>query len=191
MENQQATEAQKGWLAGIIDGEGCLSMRVYRRKKGTWRSSVFVRIDNTNKDIIEEASHIMKLMQIPHHVCLRSRTVSDKPVYQITIQGLLRCSNILPKIKPYLVGKRKQLDLLLSFINRRVNHNKLYAVGKTYYTQEDINDIQEIRKLNKRGLGVLNDYTLPPVNEFVGGRYSLNSVGNTEKQAEMSCSVLN
>jgi hypothetical protein len=189
MDNQQATEAQKGWLAGIIDGEGCLSMRVYRRKNGYWRSSVFLKVDNTNKEIIDCVGHIFSLMNIPHYICERGRTTSHKPVYQIIVQGLKRCGNALPKIHPYLIGKRKQAELLMSFVGRRINHNKLYAGNQNYYTQQDLDDIQQIRKLNQRGRGVLNDYTLPPRNEFVGGRYSLNSDGDTEKQAEMTCSL--
>jgi len=194
MDNQQATEAKMGWLAGIIDGEGCITMRVYKRTTGNyWRSCALIVITNTSKIMLEEIHQILSSLRVGHFFREDSRkTVTKKRIFSLRIDGLKRCQKFLPLIIPYLIAKRPQAEVLLRFVNRRIDGANKRFDGNCYfknqkfaYTEEDRQDIQIIRTLNHRGIGVPNDYKLPPKS----GRYSLNSKETLEKQAEMTCSV--
>lgn len=48
-------DLEKGWIAGIIDGEGSVSMD----KNGTWRRPI-VSVISTDKEIIDELTRISK-----------------------------------------------------------------------------------------------------------------------------------
>ena len=63
MGNQQATEAEIGWLAGIIDGEGHIGLSNQNSKK-VRSVRVDLQIVNTDIKLIEKLVNILRKMSM-------------------------------------------------------------------------------------------------------------------------------
>lgn len=116
------------WAAGFIDGEGSFSLRVYHRKftknkytkkeKNYYRESVqpIIQISQIDK---EPLMKIQKLSNSPRNPYPENRPNMNYPYWHLYIIGKERLLNFLKKIKPYLVVKKKQCELLIEALNRQ------------------------------------------------------------------------
>ena len=75
MGNQQATDAELGWLAGIIDGEGWLGVSLetehwYREGKNTRQQSIKVEIKvvNCDPEIVVKTAQIMQKLGVNPYI---------------------------------------------------------------------------------------------------------------------------
>src|SRR4051812_26819512 len=111
MGNQQATEAELGWLAGIIDGEGWLGICVesehwYREGMNTRQHSIKVEIKVTNCDpeIIVKTAQIMQKLEVNPYI--RQPKVdlkkNHKQPYEISTKRLAPVQRIILAVRPYL-----------------------------------------------------------------------------------------
>ena len=173
MGNQQATDAELGWMAGIIDGEGWLGMCVgaeqaYRPTHHTRQYSVTVDIKVTNCDpeIIVKAAQIMRKIGVnPYirqpHVELK---VNHKPHYEVSVHRMGPVKRVIDAVLPYLTGtKLERAHLILRFMQLRdINpgtENPAYANGargrhgpRTIkpYTAEELDLVEQCRALQSR-----------------------------------------
>lgn len=124
--------AQLAWLAGIIDGEGCITAGAYRvnlaRADGStrYRLSLFVSVTNTNEDIILTANELFERLAgvkpILHMHTSKSRKEqhrTHKVCWRTHVSGGPAVSKVLQAVLPYLVGKRRQAELLIAVIGHR------------------------------------------------------------------------
>lgn len=155
MDNQQGTIAL-AYLGGIIDGEGSIYASTHNAKgrKKNW-AQIELKIANTNFELIDHISAILTNLEMPYYVT-NSRRVKQqhKEHKSICIVGLKRMHKFLPVIIPYLVIKRPQAILALRYINSRLRNTS----RKAPFLPEEIEILAEIKKLNHRGNGHLNDY---------------------------------
>lgn len=106
------TEAERGYLAGILDGEGSIGMyqHVYRRgDKLRVQYVVSVHIANTNQDLIEWLA-----AKIPRsHVRwdIRKDRQNRRPCGQWTLSTNPAIA-LLRELEPYLIAKRRIATLL-------------------------------------------------------------------------------
>ena len=173
MGNQQATDAELGWLAGIIDGEGWLGMSVetehwYRVDKNTRQHSVKVEIKVTNCDpaiVYRTAEILLKLGINPY---IRKQGVALKPnhaqPYEVSIKRMAPVQLALTAIRPHLTGtKAERADIIQSFILLRQHNpgvpNPSYADGQKGrrgprtirpYTAQEIALVERCRALQSR-----------------------------------------
>lgn len=162
MGNQQETisEFELGWLAGILDGEGTISINrlMSHRKNATLTSRI--SIGNTNFTIIRNLKRIFKKLKIKLFIQKNQRVKGKnwKSAYIIQISHIKGVKSLLDVITPYLIGKKLQAEIVLSFVNSRMKiYDRLGRVpGKggtgTPYTKEEISLWKKARKLNKKGL---------------------------------------
>lgn len=154
MDNPHVQESQLGYLAGIIDGEGTITIERSgnRRLNGITGLQAKVNVANTNWAIIEYVVGILKRLGVNPHI--KSQPIGygtrprNKQCWWVTVGGLTKTAKVLNVIKPYLVGKRAQADLVLDFINYRGDAQ--LAKGKPYGPFE-ANLVEKIRALNFRG----------------------------------------
>ncbi len=106
------SETQRAYLAGIIDGEGCI--RMFRRApQGTRNAAytMYVSIANTSPLLRQWLE-----THLPVHVYWRplngSRNPRHKDGYSWILAGNRQVMVFLREICPYLVIKREQADLL-------------------------------------------------------------------------------
>ena len=136
-------EAVIAYIAGIIDGEGCVTItrrKIRRLKTNNWYYEPQVVTSNTNKELLyfcvkHYGGWIAKLRK-----CKRKHSVA----YQWKVTGdKMRC--LLNSINPYLIVKRKQANLVLLFPNYKGNGQKART---DIEKQEQENLWLAIKKLN-------------------------------------------
>ena len=121
------TEAQKAYLAGIIDGEG--SLTIVKNKSGKlWP---ILSITQKNPQLLYWIKNT-----IGHgYICRRKRDIYH---FYLRRQSLIK--DLLGLIKPYLILKRKQAEILIQFCENRLKNR--------YYTKQDFDLEKKIKEAN-------------------------------------------
>jgi len=108
------SDFQLGYLAGIVDGEGCITL-VADRRRGNYRPLVYVC--NMNEEVIKYVNAVLNPFgRLKVHDYRRGK---KKPIHSVTINRYHDAYIVLSKLIPYLKGKRRQAELILEFINMR------------------------------------------------------------------------
>jgi len=119
-------ETEKAYLAGIIDSESCITVT-----NSIGRSHQLVlNVCMVDKPVIE---YIAKLTN--SNVRTGRITTSGKQSYQIALSGR-GVQQVLQDIKPYIIGKRNQVDLALMF--PMVKHGYNGISNETYELRNKI-----------------------------------------------------
>lgn len=162
MGNPHAQETELAYLAGIIDGEGTVTLEWSgRRAKRSLMPGLrpTVHITNTDEILIQHCLNVLKKFNIKPQI--RSQPVGyksrKKRCYWLKIQGLSRVKKLLEPIKPFLIVKSAQAALLLEFINHRGDPR--LAKGKKY-GQVEKGILDKIRALNLRGASETEDRSI-------------------------------
>lgn len=172
MDNQQETKFlfELGWLVGIIEGEGTLSIYPSAIYKGKKQYKPVFRICNTDYRIIERIIDFCKKLDIAIYIKEEKPRIPKignyqyRPLYNIVISGYKRIKNFLEIVKPkYFVGKREQAALVYEFVISRLNSKPEMGWQSTnwHYSARELEIFNKIKKLNLRGKGkrILTDYT--------------------------------
>jgi DNA-binding XRE family transcriptional regulator len=160
---QILTEAEKGWLAGIIEGEGSITMHAKHKAWKGWKGigvDLSVWVVNIDEGIIDKTSKLLKKMGIEPRLHKR-KTVPlfhengsryKSPEKTLVVIGTSKMDNILEllrNIKPYLAGEKKaRASLMVQFIERRLarkgEHTKKGAPWFDGYDWEIVRQFYEI-----------------------------------------------
>jgi len=113
------SETEKGYLAGIIDGEGCIMLARHLGKRGKYVYHVYVAIANTSVALhhwLEQRLPGAGYVRQRRRVKVDARSTSNQPLwrtgYDWIISGNRVAMVLLREITPYLVIKRAQAELL-------------------------------------------------------------------------------
>lgn len=141
------TIAEAAYLAGLVDGEGTLSVWKERRPANItgFRYKVTFTIAQANQKFLEEIGRMGGNGSV--RLCTRNRPErGHKPVYTVRFYSH-QTRWLLPQLLPYLRIKRRQAELVLKFLGTtdRSRRDRL-AHGE----RADLYD--ECHALNKRGL---------------------------------------
>jgi hypothetical protein len=101
------------YIAGMIDGEGCL--RIYNPTNNDGynrKSQTILTIANTNKEVLE---WIKNKLDCGNIYVREHNNPKWKPVYNLRIASRLQIIKILKKIKPYIIIKKEKLKELLEY----------------------------------------------------------------------------
>ena len=152
-----------GWLAGIIDGEGTITITPRKRTDGTCKHEGFqvsVRVANTDLAMIRKIEELTKRMIGSTGYVLERRPNRCKKQYYWMIasrQALV----LLKLVKPYLVTKSPQARIAIE-LQERISTRQGYNVprisgglkGSTLTTDEYVireKLFHEIKLLNVKG----------------------------------------
>lgn len=169
------TPAEAGYLAGFMDGEG--SLTIGRARKPAHRSGYtyigIMTASNTDLD----ALHSIVAMCGGGKVQMQDKRSHPlhRPTYR-TLWSHGQIRELLPQIQPYLLIKRQQAELLLEFLNSKVNGRN--ATAATWQRQESLR--ARIRSLNRRGITDTSEerLTVRDVRERVVPRCSIDGCGD-------------
>jgi hypothetical protein len=182
---QTLTDAEKGWLAGILDGEGSILLFLGVKKGGKLNNvSPQVTVGNTEKEMIEQYASLLKKIPAGVHVSSRvpkcggikstmtpKRAEKYKRLYVASSVGFSRVKSVLKVVTPYLVtSKKKKAELILEYINYRFSQGVTTnaKTGAKYckipYTDTDYKMMLEILAMQHSKhtpivKGLLRDYT--------------------------------
>ena len=137
MDNPQETlsQAEWGWLAGMIDGDGCISMHVRKKAGAHWGGNgvdLRITINNGDGGIIQKAADLFKRLGAnpsisevepePIHNGTRATVYHpNRNVMCLHLHKMVYIAIVLVGIEPHLAGEKKyRSQLMLEFIQRRV-----------------------------------------------------------------------
>ena len=132
-------EVEKAYLAGIIDGEGTVTLMKHHKNE---TPTPYVSVANNNLGLLQWIKNRIggticsKKKRLPHH--------NDSYAWSVRQDRAIR---LLNEIKSYLIIKRPQADLI-------TEQYKLVTHRAGKYTVKMLNGkmklVAEIRKLNQR-----------------------------------------
>ena len=140
MGNQQVTDLEIGWLAGILDGEGSMSMRVWPYK-GKVHFVVSIGLANTSSELIEKFSDICSRLGASFHKYSKNVPSGFLPAWDLETKKISHCARIIRATIDSMTSKKERAKLLLAFCERRLNFAKACVDnGKSISREHPYND---------------------------------------------------
>lgn len=116
----QVKETQLAWLAGIIDGEGCIGAfrktRKHRSGNTTMLPVPYVTIVNSSHSLMVEVESILKALGVSAYGFHESRNGTNRLMKRFAIKNLESILTLLDAVIPYLVAKRVQAEVMREFL---------------------------------------------------------------------------
>lgn len=154
-----------GWIAGVVDGEGTITISPRSRTDNTcvnngWQVSV--RVANTDKRMIDKLDALTRLISGSAGYVQEKRPNRCKRQYYWMVAAR-KALIFLKLIEPYLVVKREQARIAIEMQERMTSFTGIYIVdrdsrGRVKRTQmlpEEVEYRQKlyerIKELNRRG----------------------------------------
>ena len=143
--NPTWTETELAYLAGIVDGEGCISISTSRKHEGCR-----LEVVNTDPRLIE---------WIHERFGGTIRLRDDRPAHQKSIwywfAGVQTAADILLALLPYLVIKRAQATLLLEYrVTVNTERDVIHQVLPNEVRQHRAELKSQLMILNRKGVAV-------------------------------------
>lgn len=144
------TEEEKAYLAGIIDGEGSITISVSTDLSMT-RKKVFrpmITITNTYLDLVSwilEKTGLGKIAIVKKN----KKFLHHKQAYRWTAWSQ-QANQIIENIYPYLIVKKKQADIFFQMFRKKSEKRKNRKLSNDEW-QNYIVLTEQIRVLNKKG----------------------------------------
>jgi hypothetical protein len=132
--NQQpnVSDIQIGWLCGLIDGEGTLTLR-WSAVRGKRYLAPFLQIANGDIATLDKCVEILSAIGVGHNVRWidpAASRLTKRTYWTILVVGMKRLERLLPLIMPYLVTKQRQGHLVWEFIRERMSKNQRTEYGE-------------------------------------------------------------
>jgi hypothetical protein len=152
MDNPQETDLI--WLAGFLDGEGSFGVNATKRKNGKFQLLPAIQVASTEPRAVLKIKKIFEDNEIAHYtngyMSLEYRNA--KPAYSIRLGRLSMIARLLDLIRPYLVVKDAQADLLREYVRLRMEAGAKQGspIGQESGPKEWA-IFEKLREINKKG----------------------------------------
>lgn len=111
----QITDTQAAWLAGIIDGEGCIAvMRQVRADRPSVRYWITLRISMVHYPTLENIQQITGLSKVHARKGSKPRQPNERQPWYWNVASR-EAAAVLTRVLPFLVTKRIEAELTLEF----------------------------------------------------------------------------
>ena len=176
------SDKELGWLVGIVEGEGCLSMT--RKKSRKNRFAISFNISNSDIILIQKCKEIIDQI-IGRECAIIRHSVAKlyyKPVYRVWLYTFEDMKKFLEVIIPMMFSDKKlQAEIMLRFVTRRLllNSVKSHFPKSPEYTKEDfkyleamksakniIKSVETIRSLSPRDNDIVRAATISKIAEL-------------------------
>jgi hypothetical protein len=114
-------EVDAAWLAGIIDGEGCIHTTYANGKKSKNHYRCRVEVRNTDPFMIQRITQILANSQIQFFLQFVKYEGKWKDQLVVVVTGYKAIQSLLKMVLPHLTAKQKEAQLMAEFINWRLN----------------------------------------------------------------------
>ncbi len=147
---QRKSKADWAWLAGIIDGEGCINVAVYRGSK-IGRYQLGVRVKMTHRPTIERCGEIAGVGRPVYSIPRDSGR--KKALYSWHVTRTVDVQYVLRNVLPYLTTKKAQALVGLEFpLPRKYNNWSSEGRGRSAICRAlQVVVAQAMSNLNQRG----------------------------------------
>ena len=110
------------WLAGAIEGEGCLYAYWGVTGRKTPALRVALAIANTHPAFIRKVTECLVDLESHFYIVIAKATVKKhckRDIAQVVVEGQGRLKKLLRQLLPYLACKKRQAEILLELIAYR------------------------------------------------------------------------
>ena len=130
-----ASEAEIGWLAGIIDGEGCIYGHFANRHRNSTggNMAIEIRVESTSIAMIGKVALLCK--DIGVHCTIdsnRRQKGSTKESHRVNITRRDEVLKFLRVVRDYLVVKQSEADVTIAFYERFGDQRRDHSARATY-----------------------------------------------------------
>jgi hypothetical protein len=132
---KKMSETEKAYLAGFVDGEGCICITKHYNKKRT-RSPIYhldLSISSTNLEIVEYIANMTGAGSI--HIGVKEN--EDHRAGYIWVVGCNKAIDVLNEIYPYLRIKKTQAEIAFLFQKTMSASNRRRGVPKAIMEQRE------------------------------------------------------
>lgn len=169
MDNQQERfEKRMSWLAGIIEGEGWITlMRRLVHQKNKKKTICFtpnIGMTNCDKFIVNEVKNLFDSLNLHYRFQTRigkigSDGILRKTRFEISIASMRDIKTLANRILPYMIGEKKnRVHKLFEYFDVRERKGKKGPNSKYGYEEEKI--YKELYSYKGKSQSkILNDYT--------------------------------
>lgn len=136
-------DAELGWFAGLLEGEGCITFFEQRRSRGGKDIICGLQISNCDLLIINKLTEILKQNNLSWYV--REKKVyksNHSQSFYIECRQQEMIKKSLDLFTPYMYGlKKAKAQLVLDYLNKRIERSKSGGKYNTRYTEDDFSMI--------------------------------------------------
>jgi hypothetical protein len=151
------SETQKAYLAGLIDGEGCLTILKNKSQQNENVSPVYTAcliIVMTDSEVIQYIKDLLGVgsIFIQHR---ENQGLKHSDTYRYTLNTHGKLYELLSSISPYMIVKRDEAAILLEYLALP----KAKQAGRNhstspYYVMQRETYYQRLRDIKTRGKGI-------------------------------------
>lgn len=152
------------YIAGIVDGEGCLMMRrispkskCMQKKGSCYKNPKYMpmfcigMVEKVIPDLIQKLTGKSKVRE--------ERVQGRRSIWRFALSGSKVLVEFLENVYPYLIVKKPQADIVLDFY-RNIETPKNRKLGLASHELQRREDLyQKIRKLNSVGAAATTEYS--------------------------------
>jgi transposase len=140
------SETEKAYLAGYLDGDGTITVNIDKRSKARRKYGVHydVSLISKNKEFIKKLQEMVG-GNVRSFIYEDSR--DKKKGYKLGFTNQASALAFLEAVSPYLILKKKQAELMVKFLEDRLNARRLKG-NAAIISEESWKIIEEIRRLN-------------------------------------------
>jgi len=142
---KKLSHIDKAYIAGFLDGDGTVMAIIERHKEKKFKFRVRVLLEFTqHKDNIAILEFIRK------KIGSGSLSISNKRhVWKLSIKDTKVLKGILNGLKPFVIGKKKQIEMALKILGTPVNsRSDLLRMGKLADKLSTFNMKSKSRRIN-------------------------------------------
>jgi hypothetical protein len=154
--NQQITPQ---YIAGIWDGEGSFSITRHKIQRGRYEQlRANVSMSNTDERIIHAVKKYAYSIGCGCWIRAYPRRPNTKMQYELKIVSLADRIKFTKSILPYLIGKKERAELLLEFLESRLNKISTRRdgfgryLGRVGFSDEERKLYESVKCMNVRGI---------------------------------------
>lgn len=141
-------ETKLAWLAGVIDGEGCIAIfrKTVKHRSGnvTVVPTPYITIVNSSKALMEECKSILDELEISAYGFHESRNSTHRLMKRFLIKNRQSLEILLDAIMPYLIGKKDQALLLREYLEKFAGKKGFEAERLEYFFK-----LQELKQSDR------------------------------------------
>jgi hypothetical protein len=144
------TPTQASYVAGLVDGDGCISI-THQRARGPDTYSITFRIENTSEELLQWLYAVTGagVLGNSSHEGAKWDRPNIKPMYKWNVYPK-ELREFLPQIEPYLVLKRERAQITVEWLKRSL----VYRGRRTTddHRRWKTKNCARMQELNKRGV---------------------------------------
>lgn len=109
------SKSELGWLAGIIDGEGCL----YARKVNKGSFDIRLDLQAVSKDMIDHIELLLSRLNVEYKRQPPTLfKLSTRPAERIRVHKKKSLFKLLNKLLPLMIVKKREAERILKYLSK-------------------------------------------------------------------------